>query len=182
MRERTKLDDAIGAVKSIEQDLSDTLEILELAEMDGDAEMETEAEEALKALGASAKEAELKALLSGEADGNETYIEIHAGAGGTEAQDWASMLFRLYLRWADSRGYKTETIQYMNGEEAGIKSLQFRVKAKTPMAGQKPNLGCTALCVFHRLIPMPNATPALPLCGCTPSLMIQLILISMTVI
>ena len=114
MRERTKLDDAIGAVKSIEQDLSDTLEILELAEMDGDAEMETEAEEALKALGVSAKEAELKALLSGEADGNDTYIEIHAGAGGTEAQDWASMLFRMYLRWADSRGYKTETIQYLS--------------------------------------------------------------------
>ncbi|MBL4835955.1 MAG: peptide chain release factor 2 [Kordiimonadaceae bacterium] len=146
MRERTKLDDAIGAVKSIEQDLSDTLEILELAEMDGDAEMETEAEEALKALGASAKEAELKALLSGEADGNDTYIEIHAGAGGTEAQDWASMLFRMYLRWPDSRGYKTETIQYMAGEEAGIKSATIQIKGEDAYGWAKTESG------VHRLV------------------------------
>ena len=146
MRERTKLDDSIGAVKSIEQDLSDTLELLELAGLDGDTEMETEAEEALTALGAAAKVAELKALLSGEADGNDTYIEIHAGAGGTEAQDWASMLFRMYLRWADSRGYKTETIQYMNGEEAGLKSATIQIKGEDAYGWAKTESG------VHRLV------------------------------
>ncbi|MEX0297697.1 MAG: peptide chain release factor 2 [Kordiimonas sp.] len=146
MRERTKLDDATSAVKSIEQDLSDTLEIIELAELDGDADMEMEAEESLKALAEAAKKAELQALLSGEADGNDTYIEIHAGAGGTEAQDWASMLFRMYLRWAESRGFKTETIQYMDGEEAGIKSATIQVKGEDAYGWLKTESG------VHRLV------------------------------
>lgn len=146
MRERTKLDDATSAVSSIEQDLADTLEILELAEMDGDSGMEAEAEESLTALAASAKKAELQALLSGEADGNDTYIEIHAGAGGTEAQDWASMLFRMYLRWAESRGFKTETVQYMNGEEAGIKSATIQIKGEDAYGWLKTESG------VHRLV------------------------------
>lgn len=146
MRERTKLDDAITAVKTIESDLADTLELLELAELDGDTEMEAEAEDSLTLLAEKAKEAEMKALLSGEADGNDTYIEIHAGAGGTEAQDWASMLFRMYLRWAESRGYKTETIQYMDGEEAGIKSATIQVKGEDAYGWLKTESG------VHRLV------------------------------
>jgi peptide chain release factor 2 len=146
MRERTKLDDAIKAVQAIETDLSDTLEILELAEMEGDADMEAEAEESLKGLAESAKDAELKALLSGEADGNDTYIEIHAGAGGTEAQDWASMLFRMYIRWAESRGFKYDTIQYMDGEEAGIKSATIQVKGEDAYGWLKTESG------VHRLV------------------------------
>jgi len=146
MRERTKLDDAINAVKSIEGDLSDTLEILELAEMEGDSDMELEAEEALTTMAETAKKAELQALLSGEADGNDTYVEIHAGAGGTEAQDWASMLFRMYLRWAESRGFKYETIQYMPGEEAGIKSATIQIKGEDAYGWLKTESG------VHRLV------------------------------
>lgn len=146
MRERTKLDDAIKAVQAIESDLSDTVEIIELAEMEGDSDMESEAEESLKELADKAKEAELRALLSGEADGNDTYIEIHAGAGGTEAQDWASMLFRMYLRWAESRGFKYETIQYMDGEEAGIKSATIQVKGEDAYGWLKTESG------VHRLV------------------------------
>jgi len=146
MRERTKLDDAIKAVRVIESDLTDAVEIIELAEMEGDSEMESEAEEALKDLASSAKTAELQALLSGEADGNNTYIEIHAGAGGTEAQDWASMLFRMYLRWAESRGFKYETIQYMDGEEAGIKSATIQIKGEDAYGWLKTESG------VHRLV------------------------------
>ncbi|MFC3050948.1 peptide chain release factor 2 [Kordiimonas pumila] len=146
MRERTKLDEAVSAVLFIETELTDTLEILALAEAEADTDMEAEAEEALKALAESAKTAELKALLSGEADGNDSYIEIHAGAGGTEAQDWAGMLFRMYLRWAESRGYKTETVQYMDGEEAGIKSATIQVKGEDAYGWLKTESG------VHRLV------------------------------
>jgi len=146
MRERTKLDAAIRAVQVIENDLTDAVEIIELAEMDGDSEMESEAEESLKDLAEKAKKAELQALLSGEADGNDSYIEIHAGAGGTEAQDWASMLFRMYLRWAESRGFKYETIQYMDGEEAGIKSATIQIKGEDAYGWLKTESG------VHRLV------------------------------
>ncbi|TNE62026.1 MAG: peptide chain release factor 2 [Alphaproteobacteria bacterium] len=146
MRERTKLDDAVGAVKEIEQDLNDTLELLELAEMEGDESMEAEAEEALQQLGGKAKDAELKALLSGEADGNDTFVEIHSGAGGTESQDWASMLFRMYMRWAEKRGYKVETVQYTAGEEAGIKSATLQIKGEDAYGWLKTESG------VHRLV------------------------------
>lgn len=146
MRERTKLDDAIKAVLSIEGDLSDTLEILELAELDGDSDMEDEAVEQLAALAESAKKAELQALLSGEADGNDTYVEIHSGAGGTESQDWANMLLRMYARWAERRGYKVDTVQYMPGEEAGIKSATLQVKGEDAYGWLKTESG------VHRLV------------------------------
>ena len=146
MRERTKLDGAISAVQTVESDLSDTLEILELAALDGDAEMEEEAEVALKTLAEEGKKAELQALLSGEADGNDAYIEIHAGAGGTEAQDWADMLFRMYLRWAESRGFKYETIQYMAGDEAGIKGATIQIKGEDAFGWLKTESG------VHRLV------------------------------
>lgn len=146
MRERTKLDDAIKAVMGVEQDLADTVEIIELAEMDGDTDMEEEAVAQLADLAETAKKAELKALLSGEADGNDTYVEIHSGAGGTESQDWASMLLRMYVRWAERRGFKVDTIQYMSGEEAGIKSATIQVKGEDAYGWLKTESG------VHRLV------------------------------
>lgn len=146
MRERTKLDESIKAVVSIETDLDDTIEIIELSEMDGDTEMEAEAIEQLSSLAEKAKKAELQALLSGEADGNDAYIEIHSGAGGTESQDWASMMLRMYARWAEKRGFKVETIQYMPGEEAGIKSATLQVKGEDVYGWLKTESG------VHRLV------------------------------
>lgn len=146
MRERTKLDDAIKAVSTIETDLADTLEIMELAELDGDVDMEEEAVEQLLLLGDTAKKAELRALLSGEADGNDTYVEIHSGAGGTESQDWANMLLRMYVRWAERRGFKVDTVQYMPGEEAGIKSATIQVKGEEAYGWLKTESG------VHRLV------------------------------
>lgn len=146
MRERTKLDDSIKAVLSIESDLSDTLEIMELAELEGDVDMEEEAVEQLAGLAEAAKKAELQALLSGEADGNDTYVEIHSGAGGTESQDWANMLLRMYARWAEQRGFKVDTVQYMAGEEAGIKSATLQVKGEDAYGWLKTESG------VHRLV------------------------------
>lgn len=146
MRERTKLHDAISAVREISDDLDATVEIIELAEMEDDTAMVDEAEAQLKALAKNAKEAELKALLSGEADGNDTYVEIHSGAGGTESQDWASMLFRMYMRWAEKRGFKVETVQYMPGEEAGIKSATLQIKGEDAYGWLKTESG------VHRLV------------------------------
>jgi len=146
MRERTKLDNATKSVLAIESELADMVEIIEMAELDGDEEMASEAEETLSRLAVDAKSAELQALLSGEADGNDTYVEIHAGAGGTEAQDWASMLFRMYQRWAESRGFKNETIQYMAGEEAGIKSATIQIKGEDAYGWLKTESG------VHRLV------------------------------
>ena len=146
MRERTRLDDAIKAVQEIEQDLVDNQEIIELADMEGDADMAAEAEEALAGLLAKAKTSELAALLSGEADGNDTYIEINSGAGGTESQDWASMLFRMYFRWAEKQGHKVETVEYSDGEEAGIKSATLLVKGENAFGWLKTESG------VHRLV------------------------------
>lgn len=146
MRERTRLDAAINAVSSIETDLSDTLEIMEMAELEGDTSMEDEAVEQLLSLETKAKKAELQALLSGEADGNDTYVEIHSGAGGTESQDWANMLMRMYVRWAERRGFKVDTIQYMPGEEAGIKSATLQVKGEDAYGWLKTESG------VHRLV------------------------------
>jgi peptide chain release factor 2 len=146
MRERTRLDDAIGAVQEIEQDLDDNREIIELADLEGDSDMALEAEEALAGLLDRAKAAELAALLSGEADGNDTYIEINSGAGGTESQDWASMLFRMYFRWAEKKGHKVETVEYSDGEEAGIKSATLLVKGENAFGWLKTESG------VHRLV------------------------------
>ncbi|GHF27457.1 peptide chain release factor 2 [Kordiimonas sediminis] len=146
MRERTKLDQSISAVLEIEEDLRDTVEIIELAELDDDTEMEADALESLHALASKAKDAEMQALLSGEADGNDTYIEIHSGAGGTESQDWASMLLRMYARWAESRGFKVDTVQYMPGEEAGIKSATIIIKGEDAYGWAKTESG------VHRLV------------------------------
>ncbi|MDZ7895194.1 MAG: peptide chain release factor 2 [Sphingobium sp.] len=146
MRERTRLDDAIGAVRAIEGEVRDTAELIELAEMENDEAMVDEAIASLGALADKADQDKIKALLAGEADGNDAYIEIHAGAGGTESQDWAEMLQRMYRRWAERRGYKVELIEYQAGEQAGIKSATMLVKGENAYGYAKTESG------VHRLV------------------------------
>ena len=126
MRERTRLDHAISGYRRIESEVDEALELIELGEAEGDAGIVAEAESALDKLRNEAARRELESLLSGEADGNDCYLEVHAGAGGTEAQDWAEMLLRMYVRWADAHGYKVEWIEESGGEEAGLKSATIR--------------------------------------------------------
>jgi peptide chain release factor 2 len=125
MKERQALMDAIAAYKLIDGGLRDNVELIELGEAEGDAEVVTEAEAALKALVADAAQRELEALLDGEADGNDTFLEINAGAGGTESCDWASILARMYVRWAEKKGYTVEMQSETAGEEAGIRSVRI---------------------------------------------------------
>lgn len=146
MRERNRLDSAVSAVRSISEELEATLEIAELADAEGDSDMLDEAAEALAKLSKRAADAELEALLSGEADANNAFVEIHAGAGGTESQDWANMLLRMYLRWAQSRGFSTELIEENSGEEAGIKSATVLVKGENAYGWLKTESG------VHRLV------------------------------
>ncbi|MAY46056.1 MAG: peptide chain release factor 2, partial [Rhodobacteraceae bacterium] len=127
MRDRQVLVDAIGVYESIRQDLSDNVELIELGEMEDDAEVIADAETALKSLAETAAQKELEALLDGEADANDTFLEINAGAGGTEACDWAQMLQRMYVRWAEKRGYKVELQSEEPGAEAGIKSCAYKI-------------------------------------------------------
>src|SRR5690554_2699191 len=127
MRERQMLIDALGTFDGITRELRDNIELIELGEAEGDKEVVTEAEEALAVLAGKAAEKELEALLDGEADGNDTYLEINAGAGGTESCDWASMLARMYVRWAERKGYKVEMQAQSAGEEAGIKSVTYKI-------------------------------------------------------
>ena len=122
MRERQALVDSIETYKSIKQDLEDNIELIELGEMEDDDEVVAEAEEAIRALKEKAAAKELEALLDGEADSNDTFLEINSGAGGTESCDWASMLARMYVRWAEKKGYDVELQSESPGEEAGIKS------------------------------------------------------------
>ncbi|MCB1407202.1 MAG: PCRF domain-containing protein, partial [Rhodobacteraceae bacterium] len=127
MRDRQQLLEAVGTYESISRDLSDNVELIEMGEAEGDKDIVTEAETALKALAEKAAAKELEALLDGEADGNDTYLEINAGAGGTESCDWASMLARMYVRWAEKKGYKVELTSESAGEEAGIKSAAYKI-------------------------------------------------------
>jgi peptide chain release factor 2 len=146
MRERNKLDASMNEVAQIEAELADTLELALMAEADSDDELADEAAEALRALKARAGRAELEALLSGEADGNDSYLEIHPGAGGTEAQDWAAMLARMYTRWAEGSGYKVEVVEAQDGEEAGLKSFTILVKGDNAYGWLKTEAG------VHRLV------------------------------
>ena len=127
MRERTRLDRAIGGYQRIEREVDEALELIALGEAEGDREIVAEAEAALEKLREEAKKRELESLLSGEADANDCYLEIHAGAGGTEAQDWAEMLLRMYVRWAEAHGYKVEWLEESAGDGAGIKSATVRI-------------------------------------------------------
>jgi len=146
MRERTRLDTAISATRAIEREMTDTVELIEMAEAEGDEELATEGVESLAALADRADRDKVTALLSGEADGNDTYVEIHAGAGGTESQDWAEMLQRMYQRWAEKRGFKVELIEYQGGEQAGIKSATLLLKGQNAYGYAKTESG------VHRLV------------------------------
>ena len=146
MQERTKLDQAISLCREVEQELNDNIELIELGEMEGDEEVVAEAEKAIEKLTERAGELEFQTLLSGEADSNDTYLEIHSGAGGTESQDWASMLLRMYTRWAEQHGFKVEVIEYHAGEEAGIKSATLLIKGENAYGWLKTESG------VHRLV------------------------------
>lgn len=146
MQERTRLDNAIAACKGLETEMNDHVGMIELGEMEGDADIVAESEAALGELAKKAEGMEIETLLSGEADANDAYIEVHAGAGGTESQDWASMLQRMYLRWAEKKGYKATIIEQTNGEEAGIKSATIEIKGHNAYGWAKTESG------VHRLV------------------------------
>jgi peptide chain release factor 2 len=146
MRERQQLETQIGAVERIEKELSDQIELIELAEVEGDRTVIAEAEQALKRLYEDVERRQIESMLSGEADANDAYLEIHAGAGGTESQDWAAMLLRMYTRWSEQNGYKVETLEYHDGEEAGIKSATLHIKGPSAYGWLKTESG------VHRLV------------------------------
>jgi peptide chain release factor 2 len=146
MQERTALEDQLTALERMERELDDQLTMIELGEAEKDQKTVAEAEEGLKKLKAEVARRELEALLSGEADANDSYVEVHAGAGGTESQDWASMLMRMYMRWAEQHGYKVDWIEETEGEEAGIKSATVQVKGRNAFGWLKSENG------VHRLV------------------------------
>ena len=146
MRERRRLDEAITATQAIQKELDETVELMELAEAEGDSALVDDAVASLSALADRADHDKITALLSGEADANDTYLEINAGAGGTESQDWAEMLQRMYMRWAERHGYKVELIDYHAGEQAGIKSATLLIKGENAYGYVKTESG------VHRLV------------------------------
>ena len=146
MQERARLESSFEAIKRIETELADNVELAELAEMDDDSELLDAAAEALTKTKKRADAAELLALMSGEADANDCFVEIHPGAGGTEAQDWAEMVMRMYMRWANSQGMKTELIEAQDGDGAGIKSATLKIKGENAFGWMKTESG------VHRLV------------------------------
>jgi len=146
MRERQRLDAALGKVRALENEFADATGLIEMAEADNDASMVAEGERAIAALAERAETLRLESMLSGEADANDAYLEIHAGAGGTESQDWAEMLFRMYTRWAERHGYKLQLIEESEGEGAGIKSATLLVKGDNAYGWLKSEAG------VHRLV------------------------------
>jgi peptide chain release factor 2 len=146
MRERQQLADQIDTIERLERDLADNIGMIELAEAEDDLSVAVEAEGALRAIQAEVERRQVETMLSGEADGNDSYLEVHAGAGGTESQDWAEMLLRMYTRWAERHGCKTEILEYHAGEEAGIKSATLLVKGPGAYGWLKTESG------VHRLV------------------------------
>jgi peptide chain release factor 2 len=146
MQERTSLEDQMSAIGRIERDIEDNIGLIELGEAENDAAVIEEAETVLKRLKAEVARRELEALLSGEADSFDTFLEVHAGAGGTESQDWANMLLRMYTRWAEQHGYKIEYLEETAGEEAGVKSATIQVKGHNAYGWLKSEDG------VHRLV------------------------------
>jgi len=146
MRERTQLETDLKAIDDMAQELDDNIELIEMGELENDNDVIDEAETAITTLKVHTDKAELQTLLSGEADSNDCYIEVHAGAGGTEAQDWAEMLLRMYTRWADAHGYKTEWLEESAGEEAGIKSATIQITGHNAYGWLKTESG------VHRLV------------------------------
>ena len=146
MRDRQMLSDAVETYRRIETELSDNADLIELGEAEGDTEIVADAEGSLKALAEMAAQKELEALLNGEADGNDTFLEINAGAGGTESADWASMLARMYVRWAEKKGYNVELLSETPGEEAGIRSAAYKISGPNAYGWLKSESG------VHRLV------------------------------
>ncbi len=146
MRERRRLEEAINATKAIERELADTAELIEMAEAEGDDAMVLEGIGSLADLAARAERDKVAALLAGEADANNSYIEVNAGAGGTESQDWAGMLQRMYTRWGERHGMKVELVDHHSGEQAGIKSATLLLKGENAYGYVKKESG------VHRLV------------------------------
>jgi len=146
MRERGRLSDQIDGVKRLERDVEDALGLIELAEAEGDADTANAATEDLKRLAQEAKKREIESLLSGEADGNDAFVEVNSGSGGTEAQDWAEMLMRMYSRWAEQHGYKVVLTEESPGEQAGLKSATIQVSGPNAYGWLKTESG------VHRLV------------------------------
>ena len=146
MRERQALVDAMGNFTGLSQDLQDNIDLIELGEMEDDTEVVTEAENALKTLHKTAAQKEIEALLNGEMDSADTFLEVNSGAGGTESCDWASMLARMYVRWAEKQGYKVEMLSQSPGEEAGIKSVTYQISGHNAYGWLKSESG------VHRLV------------------------------
>jgi peptide chain release factor 2 len=146
MRERQRLDESVSAIRKVEAELTDATGLIEMAEAEGEAALVADAEKSIDALAARAEAMRLESMLSGEADANDSYLEIHAGAGGTESQDWAEMLFRMYTRWAERHGYKLQLIEENEGEGAGIKSATLLVKGANAYGWLKTENG------IHRLV------------------------------
>ena len=146
MRERTKLEAQINAVRSIEQAVADNASLIEMGEAEGEAGIVREAEAALEAIKIDAQKKQLESLLSGEADGNDAYLQVNAGAGGTEAQDWAEIILRMYVRWAEQHGYKVSLLERSDGEEAGIKSATIQIAGPQAYGWLKTETG------VHRLV------------------------------
>src|SRR5215475_3017014 len=146
MKERTRLEGALGTIKQLRSAVDDNVGLIELAETEGDEAMIADAEKALAQARHEAAKARLETLLSGEADANNAYVEINAGTGGTEAQDWAEMLARMYVRWAERRGFRVTWLEESAGEEAGIKSCAFKVDGANAYGWLKTESG------VHRLV------------------------------
>ena len=146
MRKRQDLDNRISGIRKVEQALKDNAELIEMGEAEGDQSIVTEAEKAIMALMKDVNQVEQDALLSGEADANDSYLQINAGAGGTESQDWASMLMRMYVRWANQNKMKVEVLDQHDGEEAGIKSCTLQIKGHNAYGKLKTESG------VHRLV------------------------------
>jgi peptide chain release factor 2 len=146
MRERNQIAGAVEGVQALERDVADNVELIAMAEADGDAAMAAEGVAALRRAAAEAKRREIESLLSGEADFNDAYLEVNAGAGGTEAQDWAEMLARMYSRWAEQHGYKMQLMEQSEGEQAGIKSATFQISGPNAYGWLKTEGG------VHRLV------------------------------
>lgn len=145
-QEQKRLETAINTVREIESEMSDAVEFVEMGEAEADDDIVADGLKSLAALATRADKDKVQALLSGEADANDTYLEIHAGAGGTESQDWAEMLFRMYARWAERRGFKVETVEYQAGDQAGIKSATLLLKGENAYGYAKTESG------VHRLV------------------------------
>ena len=146
MREKNRLERQLTMITSLQSEMEDAVGLIELGEIEGDQDVVAEAEEALAQLAVVADKRQLESLLSGEADGNDCFLEIHAGAGGTEAQDWAQMLARMYSRWCETRGFKLQMIEESAGEEAGIKSVTMRIEGENAYGWLKTESG------VHRLV------------------------------